>query len=95
MGAGDASLSSGLGSGSEVQPDVSLAGFALETAGSTTKALAGAVVEGAQRRFSNASSQSSVGAGQDEYIGVGAGWLRSLVGREEWTVPCIDVKVRL
>ena len=30
-----------------------------------------------------------------EWVGLGAGWLRSLVGRNEWTVPCVDVKVRL
>jgi hypothetical protein len=58
----------------------------------TTKALAGAVVEEAQRRLAlNGSSE----LGQQEWTGVGLEWLRSLLGRREWTLPCVDVKVRL
>lgn len=33
--------------------------------------------------------------GRPEWTGIGVGWLRSLLGRREWTLPCVDVKVRL
>ena len=30
-----------------------------------------------------------------EWTGIGVGWLRSLLGRREWRLPCLDVYVRL
>ena len=33
--------------------------------------------------------------GRPEWTGIGVGWLRSLRGRREWMVPCVDVKIRL
>ncbi|KAF4200615.1 hypothetical protein CNMCM8927_002788 [Aspergillus lentulus] len=70
----------------------SLASYVVETVNTTTKALAGAAVEEAQRRLVlNGSSE----LGQQEWTGVGLEWLRSLLGRREWTLPCVDVKVRL
>lgn len=73
-----------------------LAGYVFEAVNSTTKALAGAAVEGVQRRFALNETASTTGAtdGQ-EWTGVGLEWLRSLLGRREWTIPCVDVKVRL
>ena len=73
-----------------------LAGYVLETVNATTKTLAGAVVEEAQRRL--ASNGTFIGAGeskQEEWTGIGLEWLRNLLGRREWTLPCVDVKVRL
>ncbi|PKY02471.1 hypothetical protein P168DRAFT_305773 [Aspergillus campestris IBT 28561] len=77
----------------------SLAGFVFDSINSTTKALAGAAMEEAQRRFAaNGSSIAAAAAAlpaQEEWTGVGLEWLRSLLGRREWTLPCVDVKVRL
>ncbi|OJZ83494.1 hypothetical protein ASPFODRAFT_221450 [Aspergillus luchuensis CBS 106.47] len=81
-----------------------LASYVFETVNSTTKALAGAVVEEAQRRLAlngtlAAAASSSTGtvttSAHDEWTGIGLEWLRSLLGRREWTLPCVDVKVRL
>lgn len=33
--------------------------------------------------------------GRPEWTGIGLGWLRSLLGRREWALPCVDVKIRL
>lgn len=74
----------------------SLAGYVLETVNTTTKALAGAVVEETQRRL--AINGTLAGPGelkQEEWTGIGLEWLRSLLGRREWTLPCVDVKIRL
>ncbi|KAE8378689.1 bladder cancer-related protein BC10-domain-containing protein [Aspergillus bertholletiae] len=81
-----------------IAPNETIAGYILETVNSTTKALAGAVVDEAQRRLAlNGSSVATGmdGLGQEEWTGVGLEWLRSLLGRREWTIPCVDVKVRL
>jgi hypothetical protein len=32
---------------------------------------------------------------QPEWTGIGVGWLRSLLGRREWKLQCLDVTVRL
>ncbi|GKZ32979.1 hypothetical protein AbraIFM66950_002683 [Aspergillus brasiliensis] len=77
-----------------------LASYVFETVNSTTKALAGAVVDEAQRRLAlngtlAASSTTTTTSAQDEWTGIGLEWLRSLLGRREWTLPCVDVKVRL
>jgi len=49
---------------------------------STAAALAAATLEEA-KRF------------RPEWTGIGVGWLRSLLGRREWRLPCLDVYVRL
>ncbi|XRM37912.1 hypothetical protein ABZX51_001356 [Aspergillus tubingensis] len=78
-----------------------LASYVFETVNSTTKALAGAVVEEAQRRLAlngtlaAAASTGTTTSAHDEWTGIGLEWLRSLLGRREWTLPCVDVKVRL
>ncbi|KAL2808188.1 hypothetical protein BJX63DRAFT_42544 [Aspergillus granulosus] len=79
----------------------SLAGYVFEAMNNTAKALAGAVVDETQRRLfpgSDSSCPSGSPAGTtavDELTGFGLGWLRSLVGRREWTLPCVDVKIRV
>ncbi|OJJ44144.1 hypothetical protein ASPZODRAFT_18909 [Penicilliopsis zonata CBS 506.65] len=72
----------------------SLAGYIFETMNTTTKALAGAAVEEAQRRLAGSTSTNNTGLRQ-EWAGMGLEWLRSLLGKREWTLPCVDVKVRL
>ena len=89
---------------------MTVAQFLLDTVNSTTVALAKAALEEAQRRIlqgNNNSSSSMIdtlsginstiltGFRQEEWTGIGLEWLRSLLGRREWTLPCIDVKVRL
>lgn len=71
----------------------SLAGYVFETVNTTTKALTGAAVEETQRRL--AMNGTSARELRDEWTGIGLEWLRSLLGRREWTLPCVDVKVRL
>lgn len=98
-GSGNVS-SSGLLSPDQMAPAEGLAGYVFEAVNTTTKALAGAAVEEVQRRFAaNGTATAAVAAaaagGQEEWTGVGLEWLRSLLGRREWTIPCVDVKVRL
>ncbi|KAJ5272811.1 hypothetical protein N7478_007936 [Penicillium angulare] len=69
-------------------PGDSLAGFAFDTFNSTAKALAGAAFDSAQQHL-------GLETRPEEWTGVGLEWLRSLLGRREWTLPCVDVKVRL
>ncbi|ELR08797.1 hypothetical protein VC83_00767 [Pseudogymnoascus destructans] len=52
---------------------------------STAKTLGGVVFQELQRRLPD----------RTEWTGIGVGWLRSLLGRREWTLPCVDVNVRL
>ncbi|KAL4918892.1 hypothetical protein BDW62DRAFT_55203 [Aspergillus aurantiobrunneus] len=78
----------------------SLAGYVFETMNNTAKALAGAVVDETQRQLSSGdascpSSAAPAATAADELTGFGLEWLRSLVGRREWTLPCVDVKVRI
>lgn len=77
----------------------SLAGYVFETVNNTAKALAGAVVDETQRRLSvgdaSCPSPGTAGTTADEFKAFGLEWLRSLVGRREWTLPCVDVKVRI
>lgn len=96
--AGNVSSLSPLSPDQMVSPleDGGLAGYVFEAVNSTTKALAGAAVEGVQRRFAHNETASTTGAADgQEWTGVGLEWLRSLLGRREWTIPCVDVKVRL
>ncbi|KAJ5955666.1 hypothetical protein N7501_009945 [Penicillium viridicatum] len=65
--------------------------FVFDTINSTAKVLAGAALEGVQQRLSPNGMESR----PNEWTGVGLEWMRSLLGRQEWTLPCVDVKVRL
>lgn len=69
--------------------DESLVKYFLDTMNTTATTLAEAAVEQARKRMDFASR------GTEEWTGIGLEWLRSLLGRHEWTVPCLDVKVRL
>ena len=40
-------------------------------------------------------STGAVLARADDAVGVGLEWLRSWLGRSEWSLPCLDVKIRL
>ncbi|KAE8308862.1 bladder cancer-related protein BC10-domain-containing protein [Aspergillus transmontanensis] len=83
-------------SASSVAPNETVAGYILETVNTTTKTLAGVVVDEAQRRLALNGSSAAAGLGglvQEEWTGVGLEWLRSLLGRREWTIPCVDVKI--
>lgn len=51
----------------------------------TAMALAAAALEHISRRASP----------RAEWRGIGTEWLRGLLGRKEWRVPCLDVLVRL
>ncbi|CAG8960150.1 hypothetical protein HYALB_00007382 [Hymenoscyphus albidus] len=51
----------------------------------TAFALAGTALEEAKRQL----------ALKTEWTGIGVEWLRSLLGRREWRLPCVDVYVRL
>lgn len=52
---------------------------------STAKALAGTAIEEAKRRM----------AMRAEWTGLGVEWLRSLLGKREWRLPCVEVNIRL
>lgn len=52
---------------------------------STAKTLGGVAFQELQKRLPE----------RPEWTGIGVGWLRSLLGRREWTLPCVDVNVRL
>lgn len=69
----------------------SFARYVIEAVNTTTKALAGAALEEARKGFTNGTVETR----QEEWTGMGLEWLRSLLGRREWTLPCVDVKVRL
>jgi hypothetical protein len=51
----------------------------------TAAALAGTALEEVKRQL----------AMRTEWTGIGVEWLRSLLGRREWRVPCVDVYIRL
>ncbi|KAI0596086.1 bladder cancer-related protein BC10-domain-containing protein [Biscogniauxia sp. FL1348] len=55
---------------------------ALEMLNTTASALAGAAAEELARR-------------KAEWTGIGIEWLRSLLGRREWRIECMDLYIRL
>lgn len=67
-----------------------LGGFVGEVANTTAAALAGAAFEEAKRRVGIVN-----GTEKEEWTGIGVEWLRSLLGRREWILPCVDVRIRL
>jgi len=68
-----------------------LAEYALETVNTTAAAVASAAFEEAKRRL----SPEHMAVAHPEWTGMGVEWLRSLLGRREWTLPCVDIKIRL
>ncbi|KLJ13198.1 hypothetical protein EMPG_11851 [Blastomyces silverae] len=72
-----------------------LAEYVLETLNTTATALAGAAVDEVKKHFASNNGTGVVGDSRVEWTGMGLEWLRSLLGRREWTLPCVDVKVRL
>ncbi|OJD20057.1 hypothetical protein AJ78_00074 [Emergomyces pasteurianus Ep9510] len=72
-----------------------LAGYVLETVNTTATALAGAAVDEMKKHFASNNGTGVGGNSRVEWTGMGLEWLRSLLGRREWTLPCVDVKVRL
>ncbi|KND94282.1 hypothetical protein TOPH_00785 [Tolypocladium ophioglossoides CBS 100239] len=54
----------------------------VEMANSTAKALAGAAAD-------------EIAARRAEWTGLGVEWLRSLLGRREWRIECMDIYIRL
>lgn len=77
----------------------SFASFVRDSLNSTATAVAGAAIEEIKRRTSvilaNGTTAVAGRQQQEEWTGIGLEWLRSLLGRREWTIPCIDVKVQL
>ncbi|KAI1431537.1 bladder cancer-related protein BC10-domain-containing protein [Xylaria sp. CBS 124048] len=57
-------------------------GTVVETLNTTTSALAGIAAEELARK-------------RNEWTGLGMEWLRSLLGRREWRIECMDLNIRL
>ncbi|KAL7624714.1 hypothetical protein AAE478_006285 [Parahypoxylon ruwenzoriense] len=55
---------------------------AVEMLNTTASALAGAAAEALAKR-------------KEEWTGLGVEWLRSLLGRREWRIECMDLYIRL
>ena len=73
--------------------DGTLVHFANEIANETISVLAGAVVEEFKIRAQHPSA--AMGRNLTGSIDIGAAWLKSLFGRSQWTLPCVNVVVRL
>ncbi|KAK2606316.1 hypothetical protein QQS21_003247 [Conoideocrella luteorostrata] len=54
----------------------------LEMANATAKALAGAAADG-------------ISARRAEWTGLGVEWLRTLLGKREWRIDCMDIYIQL
>lgn len=82
-----------------------LADFVFQTVNSTSSALGRAAWEKVMEVAANASASSTnqtfgnnvtvSQSGDQEWTGIGIEWLRSLLGKREWVLPCLNVKVRL
>ena len=68
-------------------------GFVKEIANSSVTALANAALEGAKARFWNQSE--NIGATIPNDAGIGLGWIKSLLGRSNWTMPCTQYQIAL
>ncbi|KAI9780282.1 MAG: hypothetical protein M1816_003124 [Peltula sp. TS41687] len=84
--------------------DATAAAAAAETASFVASALQSSakvlVTQGAEelkkRLLSGGGGGAGAGIGRSaEWTGVGVSWVRSLLGRREWRLPCLDVHVRL
>jgi len=61
------------------------ASFMATAINNTAAALTGAAIEEVKRRMEV----------RTEWTGIGVEWIRSLLGKREWRVPCVDVLIRL
>ncbi len=61
------------------------ASFMAAAINNTAAALTGAAIEEVKRRMEV----------RTEWTGIGVEWIRSLLGKREWRVPCVDVLIRL
>ncbi|KAH0433136.1 hypothetical protein CKAH01_09179 [Colletotrichum kahawae] len=66
----------------DIDPNASFNATVVEVINSTASALAGAAAEELARQ-------------RQEWTGLGIEWLRSLLGRREWRVECLDINIRL
>lgn len=62
--------------------DGSFNSSAIDMLNTTAKALAGAAMDGVNNR-------------RMEWTGMGVEWLRSLLGKREWSIDCMEIKIRL
>jgi hypothetical protein len=62
--------------------DSSFNSSAIDMLNTTAKALAGAAMDGVSNR-------------RMEWTGMGVEWLRSLLGKREWSIDCMEIKIRL
>lgn len=80
-------------SGSPEPSNATMVSFLGEIANNTIAALANAAIDGTKQKLvrSNASVERIV----PYSAGIGIQWLRRLLGRHEWTLPCVGVNIRL
>jgi hypothetical protein len=67
--------------------------FASELVNQTISVLAGAAVE--EMKTGALLPSAALGRRLPDAGGVGTAWLKSLLGRNQWTLPCVNVVVRL
>ena len=81
----------------EIGEGVGMTGMLKEVANSTAGILVGAAMESTKAKLSGWTSLAPTDGGNitAAEVGVGLGWLRSLLGKSEWTLPCVNVKIRL
>lgn len=80
--------------GTKVESDGGVMEFLGTAVNQTISTLAVAAFEGAKTKLNHALVLPSPGA-LPQSAGIGLGWLRSLLGRSEWMVPCLDIKIML
>jgi len=59
---------------------------------SAVKGSASGLMDGARQKMASTAPLSSTSAAD---AGIGTHWLRYLIGRSEWTLPCVGVKIVL
>ncbi|KAG6038348.1 hypothetical protein E4U41_004297 [Claviceps citrina] len=74
--------STGTGTGSDPHADALFNATVVDMATSTARALAGAAVD-------------KMAARRAEWTGLGVEWLRTLLGRREWRIECMDIYIQL
>jgi len=78
--------------GASGHDNATIAEFFGEVTNSTIAALANAVIDGTKRKVVTSMSMDRV---MPYSTGIGIQWLRRLLGRHEWTLPCVGVNIRL
>ena len=61
----------------------------------STKAFVAAAVQGTARVLVGAAAKELRTRMRSDWTGIGMKWIRALLGKREWRVPCVDVLVRL